>query len=206
MTLALVRHATTPDVGRRLTGRLPDVHLTAQGTREALATSRALSGVRLAAVVSSPRERAVTTALHVCEPQGLAPQVDPAMDEVDFGEWTGRSFASLDGDPAWQQFNHVPASATIPGGESVAAVAQRAAAGLREIADRHPTGTVCVVSHGDVLRLALARLLGLPLNHFRRLEIAPASITILELARNTIRLEALNVRPEHGAIGLAPTT
>lgn len=204
-TLALVRHATTIDVGLRLTGRLPGVHLTAEGRREAAQTARALARLRLTAVVSSPRERAIETARHIADMHGLSVQLDSTLDEIDFGTWSGRTFTSLDDDPTWLQFNHSPASVIVPGGESVAAVAQRAVAGLRDLVAHHPLGRICIVSHCDVIRLALARLLGLPLDHYRRLEIAPASITIVELGRETVLLKTLNALPVTDATRLALT-
>jgi probable phosphoglycerate mutase len=49
-----------------------------------------------------------------------------------------------------------------------------------------------VVSHGDVLRTLLAYALGIPLDLLLRLEISPASISVLEVTGQGPRLLLLN--------------
>lgn len=63
----------------------------------------------------------------------------------------------------------------------------RAVGALERIRERHPSGTVAVVSHGDILRAVVAHYIGASLDLLHRFEIAPASIT-------TIRVS------EHGAV------
>ncbi len=41
----------------------------------------------------------------------------------------------------------------------------------------HPGGVVAAVSHSDPIKLAVAALLGMPLNEFQKLVINPASVT-----------------------------
>jgi broad specificity phosphatase PhoE len=48
------------------------------------------------------------------------------------------------------------------------------------------------VSHGDVLRSLVAHTLGVPVDEFQRLEISPASISILEITDRRPRLLLLN--------------
>ncbi len=55
-----------------------------------------------------------------------------------------------------------------------------------------PKDLVICVSHADPIRLAVAYFLGLPLDLFQRLYVAPASITALEIREGGSRLLALN--------------
>ena len=74
----------------------------AAGRHEAGLLAGALADRPLAAVVSSPRERALQTAAPIAATQGLAVLEDAGFDEIDYGDWTGAAFASLEGTPAWR--------------------------------------------------------------------------------------------------------
>ena len=52
---------------------------------------------------------------------------------------------------------------------------------LERLRERHPDEEVAVVSHGDVIRAALAYYLGVHLDLFQRVEISPGSISRVEL-------------------------
>ena len=69
-----------------------------------------------------------------------------------------------------------PSAAVFPGGEGLAAVSARAAAAIRDIRqDATADLTVLVCSHGDVIKAILADALGLHLDAFQRIVVAPAS-------------------------------
>jgi broad specificity phosphatase PhoE len=52
--------------------------------------------------------------------------------------------------------------------------------------------TVALVSHGDVIRVALAHQLGVPIDFIMRFEIGPASISIIELHDHGPRVLCVN--------------
>ena len=163
-----------------LCGRMPGVHLNAEGEREAAQLARCLkSKVQLSSVVSSPFERAVETAEIIGREQEVAVSIDEDFGEVAFGDWTGKYFAELQGDPAWQWYNEHRSLSRAPLGESLTAVQARASRGLADVSKRYEGGTVAVVTHGDVIRALLVLLLGMSLDHISRLEIAPASVSEL---------------------------
>ena len=62
MNLLLIRHAVNDWVGKRLAGWTPGVHLNDEGRAQAEALVQRLAEVPLAAIYSSPLERAVQTA------------------------------------------------------------------------------------------------------------------------------------------------
>jgi probable phosphoglycerate mutase len=107
-TFLLVRHASGDHVGRRLAGRAPGAPLNDAGREEAARLASWLAPVPLAAVYSSPLERARDTAASVAAPHGLPVTVDEAFTELDFGGWTGRSVESLAGDALWGPVQPVP--------------------------------------------------------------------------------------------------
>lgn len=191
----LIRHAATDALGQRFSGRLPGVLLNAAGRAQASQLATWLATAPLAAVYSSPLERARATAAPLAAAHGLTPVVDEAFTELDLGEWTDRPFANLQGDPHFHLFNSFRSGARVPGGELMLEAQARAVAGLLRLAGQHPGATVAVVSHSDVLKAAVAYFAGVPLDLMQRLEISPASVSVVEIYAETARIITLNGGP-----------
>jgi probable phosphomutase (TIGR03848 family) len=177
--LLLVRHASCDVTDKVLTGRSPGVHLSDIGIRQAAVLAERLSELPIAAVYASPLERALETAKPLAERIGVPVRAAPGLTELDFGWWTGRSVESLASDPVWERFNRERGSTRIPGGEVMDQVVARATAELGRIAAEHGGHRVVAVSHGDVIRGALAHYAGMPLDRMLRLEVSPASVSVL---------------------------
>jgi probable phosphoglycerate mutase len=191
-TLLLIRHGMTDAVGRRLTGRLPGVHLNELGQRQARALAARLASQPISAIYASPLERTLETAREIAATRGLEVVVRPALVESDFGEWSGRSLAELAGDPVYQLFNRVRSITEPPGGEHFSAVQARMASELLRIRDAHRDQTVAVVSHADPLRAALCVFLGIGIDLMQELELAPASVSTLRLTEDSVLLLSMN--------------
>jgi probable phosphomutase (TIGR03848 family) len=200
----LVRHASHDLLGRTLAGRMPGVHLNERGRREALWLRDRLQGERVEALYASPLERSRETAAPIAEALGLIPQIEPAFSEMAFGEWTGRDFADLERIAAWKAFNACRTAAGVPGGETMLETQSRAVKALERLRECHGGSTVVVVSHGDVIRAAVAHYLGLSLDLLHRFEIEPASITTLRVADHGATLLRLNESPAPSAAAPAP--
>ena len=193
-TFLLIRHALCDPVGRSIAGRTPGVHLNDAGRRQATALARRLGGLSIAAIRSSPLERAMETAQPLAGALGLPVDQDTGLTEVDFGEWTGRTLPELDSLPEWRDFNQRRSSAKIPGGETMADVVSRSLATLEMIRGSPELRgrLVALVSHGDVLRSLVAHCIGMDLDAIHRIEIAPASVSILLSEDGKWRLLLLN--------------
>jgi broad specificity phosphatase PhoE len=190
----LIRHALCDPVGKSIAGRTPGIHLNEAGRGQAAALARRLSTLPVAAVWSSPLERAVETAQPLAGMLGLPILQDERLNEVNFGDWTGRTLTELEGVPGWRDFNVPRSSTRIPGGEILGEVVRRSLASLDE-ARRTPDLTgrlVAVVSHGDVLRSLIAHCIGMDPDAMHRIEIAPASVSILKSEADNWRLLLLN--------------
>ena len=193
-TALLVRHAAHAELGTLLSGRRRDVALSREGLDQAAIVADLLSTAPIAAVYSSPRERAWYTARDIAEPHGLKVRIDEGLDEVDFGAWSGLSFAQLDSDPDWQAWNEARGSARAPGGETMGEAVARATASLAEMAREHDGETFVAVSHCDIIRGVIAHHLGLPLDHLLRLEVDPASVSRIEIGPGGARILSVNER------------
>jgi probable phosphoglycerate mutase len=71
-------------------------------------------------------------------------------------------------------------------------VQARVVAAIDSLCARHPGHTVLAVSHGDVIRAALAHYLRVSLDHLSFFEIAPACVSALEVQRSGARMSRLN--------------
>jgi broad specificity phosphatase PhoE len=187
----LVRHGTHDEVGRVLSGR-SEIALNSQGRAEAEALARAMKGTKLASLHTSPRLRATETIAPFTARGGLAVRTAPALDEIDFGAFTGRTFADLDGDPDWQRWNAERGTARCPGGETMGDVVDRAAGYVAALAPEN-FPALCV-THCDVIRGLVARLLGIDFSRMFSFDIDPGSRTTIDLAGGTMRLLTLNER------------
>ncbi len=103
------------------------------------------------------------------------------------------AFDVLHADPAWRHFNVFRSTALIPGGETMLAAQARGLAAILRIRAAYPDREVVLVSHGDVLKSVLAHFLATPLDLMRRIEISPASRSVLVLDAADARVEAINV-------------
>lgn len=193
MTLILlIRHGENDVMHRRLAGRLPGVHLNENGRKQAQALARALEHAPIEAVYSSPLERALETAQPLAEARGLTVQIRPALSEVDYGDWQGRTYKQLRRARLWKTVQDDPASVRFPNGETLVEVQQRVIEELEHLARLHtrptqegqqqpPEAVIAAVAHGDIIRLALAHYLNMAVNDFHRLTIFPASLSMIRL-------------------------
>lgn len=178
-TVILVRHGrSTANKEHVLAGRTPGVGLDATGMEQAARLVERLADCSIGAIVSSPLDRCRSTVQPLAEALSLPVAIDERLNEVDYGEWTGRKLADLRGDKAWHTVQNHPSAMVFPHGEALAAVSARAVAAAREHA-ASGSGAVLLCSHGDVLGAILADALGMHQDLFQRLVIGPASISVV---------------------------
>lgn len=192
-TFLLARHAAHDWVGRGIAGRMPDVALNAEGRAQAQQLVRRMRGVRLDAIVCSPQPRTRQTAEPLAQARELEIATHAGLDEVDMGEWVGKSFRELEalGEP-WRHWCERRASAHPPGGEPFAEVPRRAMAALQELRAQYPEGCVLVVSHGDVVKAIIASCLRMSMDDLETFDVAPASISVLAMREGWMQLKRLN--------------
>jgi broad specificity phosphatase PhoE len=188
----LVRHGSHDRLGRILCGRMPGVALSETGRAEAQALARRLAGSGAGLVLASPRERTAETASPIAASLGLAVVTEPGLDEIAFGDWTGRAVDDLAAEPAWTLWNTARTTARPPGGESMAEAQGRIGRVLESLAE--DGAPAILVSHADVIRAALLRVLGLGLDAYDRIVVDPASCSELALWPGGGRVVSLNER------------
>jgi broad specificity phosphatase PhoE len=114
-----------------------------------------LARLSLAAVYTSPLDRARRTALAIAAERGLVPIDIPDLREIEQGDLAGLAFDEY---PAGFQAELLrsPATVRFPGGETYEDVRERMAAAIVEIVAGHPNETVAAISHAGAIRAGLA--------------------------------------------------
>jgi probable phosphomutase (TIGR03848 family) len=180
--LFLVRHGLTAQTGHRLYGQTPGIDLDDRGRAQAEQLVARFEGVRLTAIYSSPLERCVQTVAPLAASRRITVRTDPGLIEMATGDWTGRTLAQVRRAAAWRTVQHTPSAFAFPGdGEAFVDAQARAVSAVERIARRHRHGAVAVATHGDIVRIVLAHLLGTPLDDFQRIVIETVGVTAVVL-------------------------
>lgn len=188
----LIRHGMNYTVGKIMAGRMAGVHLNEEGKNQAQYLAQRLKELPIAALYSSPMERTVETAAPLAALFNLETSISEDFLELDLGEWTNTTFEEIRSQPQFRRFNSFRSGTRIPGGETMLEAQSRIIAGLEKLSLKHPQQTVAVVSHGDLVKAAVAFYAGIPLDLFQRIEISPASVSIVELYEETARVMLVN--------------
>lgn len=175
----LVRHGACDGLGVTLWGRTAGVCLNEEGKAQAQVLANRFRSIKLDAVYSSPLERARETAEAIARAARLEVKQSCAFNEIDFGDWSGKSFDTLARDDRWRRFNTHRSVATIPGGETFPGVRARVNAELETLTAQHKNSRVVIVSHADVIKAAIGYGADTPVDMLQRYDISPGSVSIV---------------------------
>jgi probable phosphoglycerate mutase len=143
-------------------------------------------------IQSSPQRRCLQSGSILAAHFRLPIEIVPALDELDYGEWTGRSFDELSQDPQWSRWNERRGSARPPGGETMRSLQNRVVGHLEQLRNDPVAGTVIAVSHAEPIRAALLYYARVRLDDFLSIEVDPASISTLSADGGGFRITGIN--------------
>jgi probable phosphomutase (TIGR03848 family) len=181
-TVLLVRHGLTDaNTSGVLAGWTPGVHLAEKGREQVATLAERLIEVPITAIVSSPLDRCQETAAALAAGRdGLTIELEERLGECRYGEWEGQTLKVLAKDPMWKVVQSHPSAAQFPGGEALRDTQVRAVDAIRAHNARlGEDATWIAVSHGDVIKAILADALGMHLDAFQRIQIDPASVSVV---------------------------
>ncbi|MCY4526784.1 MAG: histidine phosphatase family protein [Anaerolineaceae bacterium] len=190
----LIRHAINDYVQtNRLAGWTQGVHLSEQGKAQAQALGKRLAAESLDQLYASPLERTMETAAAIQQQHPhLQIRRHDGLGEVRYGDWEGANLHELGRRKAWRVVQEYPSRARFPNGETMRGVQTRVVDALEELALLWPGAQVAIVFHADLIRMALAHFLGMHLDNFQRIDIAPASISRLSLGHGRPWIHGMN--------------
>jgi len=189
----LVRHGVTPTTGRILPGRRPGLHLSDEGRKQAEhAAARIAKLKRVAAIYSSPLERARETAWAIARARRMPIRIERGLLELDIGQWAGKKLDDLRKVPEWDVVQRHPSAFRFPNGESFSEMQARITGALARVVAQHQGRVVVAVSHADPIKAVVAHALGVPLDLFQRIMIGTASITAIAYGRTNATVLTVN--------------
>lgn len=198
-TVVLIRHGRSEANAEGVLAGRSETPLDDTGREQAAALAQRLSDVPLDLLVSSPQLRARQTAELAAAGRAQA-QIDEQFAECDYGDWSGAALSELASEPSWEIVQWLPSAAEFPAGETMAQMAHRATHGVKRLVKQHPDAIIWIVSHGDVIKAILADALGVHLDHFQRIVVDTASVSVVHYTPKRPFVEHVN---DTGAIRLA---
>ena len=195
--IVLLRHAhSSANSAGILSGRLPGVSLSRDGRAQAETLISRLGKSAFHSIRVSPMQRCEETIRPWIQSQNSkilsSYHLDDGIIEVDYGTWSGRKLSALSRDPLWKIIQSTPSKVRFPGGERITSMQKRALLSIDEAYKEKKDGAFLFVSHGDVIKAAIAGMIGLKLDEFQSLVIDPCSITILDYDGKKARLVTFN--------------
>jgi broad specificity phosphatase PhoE len=193
----LVRHgATEANLCRPyiLQGRGMDLPLCERGRRQAECVRKLFEGAPIAAVYSSPLQRAQETARAAAQPHGLDVATVDALIEADVGRWEGMSWEQIRREfpRECEDFQRDQSQFPYLGGETYRDVSLRALPVLADLFDRHAGRVFVAVTHNVVIRACVATLLGIPLARAKDVIQGNGSVNVLRRENGRIDVMTLN--------------
>jgi probable phosphoglycerate mutase len=135
------------------------------------------------------------TAQIVAGPHGLP--VTPMADlrEGSVGRWENRTWDDIKASEPreYELFMKHPSEHGYAGGDNFSTVLKRVRPVFHELLHKHQGQSIVVVGHQIVNRVIVCDLLGLHLDHARKLKFTNAGVSLIGLENNTPMLVSLNI-------------
>ena len=196
----LLRHAqSVANTKGILAGQDDSVELSKVGFKQAESLVSYLSAIKFSKVYSSPLTRCIQTIAPFMEKNSKIDfQIENKVIEMNYGKWSGRKLAVLSRDPKWKSVQNNPAGFTFPQGESFKSMRRRVDLVLADL--KKEKGPILVVTHGDIIKMAITSSLGLPINRFQSFVVEPASLTIINLEKSGATILQSNYKVSQSVI------
>ncbi len=193
-TVLLVRHGQTDSNVTGFYMGWSDEDLNEVGYTQARCLSSRLASLPIASVYTSPLLRAYATAAILAEPHKLEPKVLDDLTEIGFGDWQGFHMdeIKLRWPELWQQWRIDPSGVTMPNGESLSEVTERAIRAFQRIVGANRGKQAVIVTHDGIVKVLVAHVLGVSNSIYRRFEIRNASLSAIRVFNSSSQLVTLN--------------
>ncbi len=162
-------------------------NLTEDGHVQARRAADFLKNYKIDHIYSSDLKRTFSTARHIADGRNLEIKTDSRLREIDGGKWENVPWDDLPEmfPESYSHWENDIAKTKMPDGESIEEMFERTKKALSDISAMHPGETVCVVTHGTVLRALVCLWRGIPLSDMQKIPwFDNASITIVDYTEN----------------------
>lgn len=177
----LLRHAqSVANEQGVLAGRQTGVALSKNGRSQAKQIAKHYSDNSFDRILSSPLERCLETVDGLAHIVGKRVVVDEAFIEMNYGAWSGKPLKELSKKREWKQIQKYPSSFKFPKGESFLGAQRRVTKRLNELCTQYPNKVILIVSHGDIIKIAIQSALNGSLDDFQRIIVDPGSMSVID--------------------------
>jgi probable phosphoglycerate mutase len=148
---------------------------------------------RVSHVYTSSAARATMAAMAISVAmEGVPVRITAALAAIDAGDWAGRIRKEVMNLPEYEDHVRDPGKYGYPGGESLSQVQRRVMSFIMAEAKAHPTESLAMVTHPDVIRTAVAYLSGLPLERAKDIDQGCGNVTLLRCQDGELSIGAVN--------------
>lgn len=192
--ILLVRHGQTEsNVNGFYMGR-SDENLNEVGYTQARCLSSRLDSLPITSIYTSPLLRANVTARILGEPHGLEPHALDELTEIQIGEWQGlhRDEVKQKWPEVWKMWRNDPSTVTIPAGENLVDVTDRAIRAFTHIVNAQEEKQSLIVTHEVIIKVLVAYVLQASNSIYRHFRIDNASLSVIEVIKNNSLVTGLN--------------
>jgi probable phosphoglycerate mutase len=194
-SIILLRHGEVQGITPpRFRGRT-QLALTPKGIRQAeLTAAYLLRTGRAGAIWAGPLDRCQRTARIIGETQGLIPDTQATLDDIDYGEWQGHTYDEIQQtDPAgFESWMTHPDETRIPAADTLQQASVRAAAAMQAALALRAEFSIIFVSHDSINRLILLHALEMPLARYHDLEQSPCGISRIQFIGTRWKIRSMN--------------
>ena len=191
--LLLIRHGQTEwNRQYRFQGR-ENVPLTEEGKRQAHNLALRMKNNPPETVYSSPLDRALYTACEIASYCGKKPVIMPELEEINFGEWEGKSIASIESEnpDAFNRWRTDPFFNPPEGGEAWPEISSRLKRAF-DVMISSGCKDIAAVTHGGVMRAMYAVIFGLDPHHTWYMDVANCGVSGIEIVGGRCYLSFMN--------------
>ncbi|MEN9516227.1 MAG: hypothetical protein RLZZ159_93 [Actinomycetota bacterium] len=195
-TFLFLRHGIS-DANEKgvLAGRLPNVNLSTKGREQARQLVKHIEDLQVHRILVSPLDRCLQTVEPYLASSGKRCYFEESFVEMNYGDWSGRKLKELRKAKDWKKVQSRPSEFIFPNGESFRNAQRRVHKQMEALAKKYPRKSILIVSHGDIIKLAICASLSMKLDDFQRIVVDPASITAINWEDNSKTLLYANRTP-----------
>ncbi len=134
-------------------------------------------------IITSPLSRCAEFASELSERHQRILKFEPQFKEIGFGDWEGKTAKDIQTETpgALESFWRDPINEKPPGAEPLPEFQKRIESAWNKLLDHYKGQNILVVCHAGVIRMSMQYVLGMPLEHVFRINVANAGITRMKI-------------------------
>lgn len=171
-----------------------DTDLTDLGKKQAQALAERLGKIEIDYIISSPLKRTRQTAEAIGHQKKMQMKIEERIIETNHGLWEGKhkDVIAKIWPVVYKKWQRFPSSVTFPEGERFVETQKRVTAWWDELIAQNKEVRLVIVTHDNIIRILIARVLNMKLNRIWKFHLHPTGITHVETNNTKTKVVDLN--------------